>query len=128
MQPSPARVELGINEHPEYLHARTSAPFIDRATGMWYFGEIFLECADRRKKKLLLERDIPYMMPYDEVVSTMDYLISMHSGTRIAFLNSHLSIAKELQKIINYAADRGGPFKYFEVFDEAEQWLLNDQD
>lgn len=127
MQPSPARVELTFNEQSEYLHARISAPFIDRAAGMWYLGEIFLECANRRKKKLLLERDIPYMMPQDELVRTMDHLVSMQSGTRIAFLNSHASIAEELKQIIEYGAEQGATFRYFETFEEAEQWLLNDE-
>ena len=126
MKPSPARVELTFNEHSEYLHARISAPFIDSATGMWYLGEIFLECAHRRKKKLLLERDIPCMMPQDELVSTMDHLVSMQLDTRIAFLNPHAAVADELKQIIKYGSEQGAKFKYFEAFEEAEQWLLHD--
>jgi len=128
MGTSQKRFELEFKEHPEYLHARISAPYIDYSMAMSYLSEVMSECANRRCKRLLLERDIPDMMPEDELFKSMDYLVSLDSGgTRIAFLNPHTSVAEALQHIVDYGAGRGGVYRYFQDFDEAEAWLLEDE-
>jgi len=84
-----------------------------------------MECAKLRKKRLLLERVTPCMMERDELYSTMDFIVSMEAGTRIAFLNSHGTSAETLSHIVDYGAERGGGFGYFQEFQEAENWLLD---
>ena len=125
MQPSPRSYALEFEEHPEYLHARITASFLDRAGALSYLSEIFMECAKLRKKRLLLERVTPCVMERDELYSTMDFIVSMEAGTRIAFLNSHGTSAETLSHIVDYGAERGGGFGYFQEFQEAENWLLD---
>jgi len=125
MQPSPRSYALEFEEHPEYLHARITASFLDRAGALSYLSEIFMECAKLRKKRLLLERVTTCMMERDELYSTMDFIVSMEAGTRIAFLNSHGTSAETLSHIVDYGAERGGGFGYFQEFQEAENWLLD---
>jgi hypothetical protein len=124
MTPSPRLYALEFKEHPEYLHARITASFLDRAAAMSYLSEIFLECAKLRKKRLLLERATPCMLQRDELYSTMDYIVSLEGGTRIAFLNSHGTVAETLSHIVDYGTNRGGRFRYFQEFEEAETWLV----
>ena len=83
-----------------------------------------MECAKLRKKRLLLERATPCMMQRDELYSTMDYIVSVEKGTRIAFLNSHGTVAATLSHIVDYGTDRGGRFRYFQEFQQAERRLL----
>ena len=94
------------------------------SAAMSYLAEVFLECARLRKKKLLLERVSPCAMPIDELFSTMDYIVSLGTDTRIAFLNSHDSAAENLKPVVDYGADRGGNYGYFEISDDAVRWLM----
>jgi len=77
MQPSARQYALEFEEHADYLHARISASFLDRAGALSYLSEIFIECAKLRKNRLLLERATPCVMQRDELYSTMDYTLSM---------------------------------------------------
>jgi len=124
VNPSPRPHDLEFKEHPEYLHARITAAFLDRSDAMSYLSEIFLECARLRRKRLLLERATPCVMQRDELYDTMDHIVSMKQTTRIAFLNSHGTVAETLSHIVDYGRDRGGEFRYFQEFQEAENWLL----
>jgi hypothetical protein len=94
MSPYPTLYALEFKEHPEYLHARITASFLDRTGALSYLSEIFLECAKLRKKKLLLERATPCMMQRDELYSTMDFIVSVEKDTRIAFLNAHGTVPR----------------------------------
>jgi len=126
MNPSPKLYALEFKEHPEYLHARITASFLDRTGALSYLSEIFLECAKLRKKRLLLERATPCMMQRDELYSTMDYIVSVEKDTHIAFLNAHGTVAETLSHIVDYGTEQGGRFRYFQEFKEAENWLLED--
>ena len=126
MNPSPKLYALEFKEHPEYLHARITASFLDRTGASSYLSEIFLECAKLRKKRLLLERATPCMMQRDELYSTMDYIVSVEKDTHIAFLNAHGTVAETLSHIVDYGTEQGGRFRYFQEFKEAENWLLED--
>ncbi|MFL6468501.1 MAG: hypothetical protein ACJ72Z_11140 [Pyrinomonadaceae bacterium] len=124
MDTSLALFEIEYLEHPEYLHARITAPHIDRPMAMSYLSEVMTECAKRRLKKLLLERLTPAVLPQDELSNTMDYLISMDSGTRIAFLSPHSTVAESMQHVVDHGEGKDGAYRYFQSFDEAEKWLL----
>lgn len=116
--------KLEFLERPNYIHARISATEIDISMAMEYLSEVMLYCADKRKKRLLIERDIPSMMPQDEMDQAMNYLVSIDSKTRIAFLNPHAKVERSLKNIIDHGTDRGGNYRYFKNLKEAEIWLL----
>ena len=118
---------LSYSIRPDYIHARITARHVDRSTAMTYLSEVISKCADRRCHRLLLERDIPTMMSDDELFQTMDEVVAMDSGTRIAFLNPHTTIEEGLQHIELYGAGPDGNYRCFRTREEAEQWLLEEE-
>jgi len=116
--------ELTFEVRPEYLHARIAARKIDRTTALDCLAEIAVKCAQTRRKKVLLERDIDTMMASRELFETTEDFVRMDHGLRIALVNPHPSIEEELRNIVDYASSIGGQFEYFDSAADANRWLL----
>ncbi len=115
--------ELTFTERSNYLHVCIHAETIDRAMALDYFAEVASKCADVRCKRMLLERDIPAMIPDEDLFTTMNDFIEMSIGIRVAFVNAHTPIDDALKHIVDFGIDRGADFQYFKTVDEAERWL-----
>jgi hypothetical protein len=117
---------LTFDRRQEYLYARIAAPAIDRTVALDYFAEVAHECANVRCKKLLIERDIPSVLPEDLMLKTMKEYVRMSEGVKVAFVNPHQTIDQGIQFMIKHGVDFGGDFKYFSNADDAHSWLLAD--
>jgi hypothetical protein len=124
MGASPKTYGLTFVEQPNYLHARITANFVDRDLAMSFLSEIMTECANRRCKRLLLERCPPYLIVNDQFLNAADELIAMDSGTRIAFLNSQASIDESIKSNGDRGFDEAGNYSFFKSEAEAVAWLL----
>ena len=120
--------EVEIEVRPGYVYARVTAEHVDRPTAMWFLSEAISECANHRKKRLLLERGNAGAVAEDELFIMMDELLKLSDETKIAFLNQHLLSAEKIREVIKYGAGRGGNYRCFMSFDKAEQWLLEGAD
>jgi len=128
VNPSHAPYEVKFEVRPGYVYARVIAERVDRPTAMWFLGEAISECANHRKKRLLLERGNAGEVAEEELFVMMDELLKLSDETRIAFLNQHLLSAEKIREVIRYGAGRGGNYRCFMSFEKAEQWLLEDAD
>ena len=91
MDASPKINGLTFIEQPNYLHARVTDHVVSRESAMSVLSDIMIECADRRHKKLLLEREIAEWVDKDEFLDALVEMAHMNSGTRIAFLDRHIT-------------------------------------
>jgi len=124
MGASPKTYGLTFIEQPKYLHARITANFVDPDLAMSFLSEIMIECANRRCKRLLLERCLPYLIGDDQFLNATDELIAMNSGTRIAFLNSQASIDESIKQNRDREFDEDGNYSFFKSETEAVVWLV----
>jgi hypothetical protein len=125
---SKAPFQIDYHVYPSYLHARVTAEHIDRTTSMSFLSEVLLECAECRRKRLLLERGNAGNVAQDELFGMMQDLLTMKDDTKIAFLNRHILLAEEIRDVVAYGANLGGNYRCFNSFEKAEQWLLEDED
>ena len=124
MQDGPLAYSVEFEDRSTYAFARISAPKIDREMAFSYLSEIVMKCADIRRKKLLLERDIPGLMNDSDMSLAMAKLLSMGSGMKIAILNRNPGLGEALEKAMNSACTSDSNCGYFNDFEEAERWLM----
>jgi hypothetical protein len=117
--------ELTFESRPEFLYARVAAPEINRSLKLDYLAEVLLACARSRCKQILLERDIPVMVPDEEFASTVEEVVRASENVAIAFVNGHKTIEPKLKKFVAESKKRGGKFRYFNDRSKAEKWLLD---
>ena len=128
MNSSNALFEIQFDIQPDYLHARVSAERIERTTWQSLLSDVLMECASHRRKKLLLERVIAGDVPQSELQDMMADLLKLNDTTQIAFLNRHLLMAEEIADVVAYGANMGGNYRCFSTRDEAERWLLSEEE
>jgi len=117
--------ELTFESRPEFLYAKVAAPGINRSIKLDYLAEILLACAQSRCKQILLERDIPVMVPDEEFASTVEDVVRASEDVAIAFVNGHKTIEPKLKKFVAASKKRGGKFRYFNNRVAAERWLYS---
>jgi hypothetical protein len=114
---------LTFETRPNYLYARVAAPIINRTIKLDYLAELLLKCAEVRCDQILLERDIPVMMSNQDIEATIEDVLRASESVRIAFVNPHKPIEKDMRRFVNLGKRRGGQFHYFADKDAAEKWL-----
>lgn len=117
--------KLTFEVHPEHLFARVEASAIDRSTSLEYLSEVSLKCADERRRKLLLERDIPVILDEPVMDSIVEEYIRLCTGVTIALVNRYADLNSSTEYIIEHLNTRGVNFKYFDNVKAAEEWLLS---
>lgn len=117
MDASPKIYGLTFIEQPDYLHARATEHIVSRQSAMLILGDIMIECANRRHKNLLLEREVSDRVNDDEFLDALIEMAHMNSGTRIAFLDRHLTDE-------NCLPLKDCDCRCFQSKEDAEKWLL----
>ena len=120
--------ELTFEKRPGYLYACIKAPTLDRNLSLEYFAEIALKCADLRVKRLLIERDIPFILDEANINDIFMQYVRMSQGMTIAFVNRHDSVANPLEKVVDLVNARGASLSVFSNVEHAEEWLLGHLD
>ena len=128
MTSSNAPYEIEYQLYPNYLHARVIAEHIDRKTSQSFLSDVLLECAKRRRKRLLLERGNEGGVVVEELMTMMQDLLQLRDTTKIAFLNRHIKHGDDIRKIVKMGAGLGGNYRCFVDFTDAENWLIEDID
>lgn len=119
MDASPKIYGLTFIEQPYYLHVRLTVPIDSREMAMSILSEVMNRCADRRHKRVLLEREIEEKVSDDQLFEALCEMVEMDSGTRVAFLDRHLT-DNDCSQLT------GTDCQCFQRKDEAETWLLQD--
>lgn len=116
--------ELTLVPRREYLYARVKADSIDSKTAAAYLREVAGNCSELKRRRVLLERDIPVMLPDTDLFFTTGEFLEMMRNVRVAFVNPHASIHHEMEFAILIATNRGAEFTLHADIASAEKWLL----
>ena len=121
MDASPKMYGLTFIEQPKYLHVCLTMPIDSREMAMSILSDVMIECADRKYKRLMLEREVDEKVSDDQLFEALCEMVEMDSGTRVAFLDRHLTDedCSELS---------GTDCQCFQRKDAAEKWLVDDID
>lgn len=115
---------LTFSEHPEYLYANLTGDTISAEIIRDYIGEIVARCNATGKHRILLYRDIPAVLSEAEVFRTVNESLGALIGKKLALVNPHAAIQKEVEFGMTVGQNRGGNYRSFNSVAEAEAWLL----
>ena len=116
--------ELAFEERPEYLYAVVRSDTMQRDTALAYLTEIADKCAQLGCKRLLIERDVPVMLPDGDLFFVTNAFLELIKGRIVAVVNPHATLQDDMQFAITIGTNRGGNYKLFDNVPAAEKWLL----
>ncbi|MEP6946125.1 MAG: hypothetical protein ABJA02_09425 [Acidobacteriota bacterium] len=114
---------LSFEERPGYLYAHVAAEKITPGDALEYWREIGQKCSATHSDRLLLVRDVPYMMKDVDLRTTTSGYLKMVKSTKVAVVNPHRSIREDMKFALMIAMNGGGNFNIFDTEEEAERWL-----
>src|SRR4029077_6336709 len=114
--------ELTFEERDGYLYARIKADTMNREMALAYLGEIADKCAELNCRLLILERDVPVMLPSGDLFFTTQDFMNMMKGRRVAFVNPHSTIENHMDFAITIGTNRGADFALHNTVAAAEKW------
>jgi hypothetical protein len=122
-EPSKKKYTLTFTEHPEHLHAIIRCETMDRDIALAYLREIADKCSELRSRRLIVERDVPVMLPDSDLFFTTDDFMRMVPRVRVAFVNPYAQLQDQMEFAIMIGTNRGAEFSVHNTIDAAEKWL-----
>lgn len=123
MQAHDDSYSLRLRSTRDYLAANVSCPSINRKIKLSYFSEIAISCSMRSSRRVLLTRDVPNLVNSANLQMTLDDVVAMASGLRVAFINPYDEIEVGLRRMIAYCVEHEADFGYFRDAEAAKKWL-----
>lgn len=117
--------QLKFEERPGYLYAVVRSENIDLETALSYLSEVANKCEEINIDRLLLERDVPVMLPAADLFFIANAFLEMIKGRRVAFVNRHSPIETDMKFLITIGTNRGAHYKLFDDVEAAEKWLMD---
>ena len=124
MVPDSMSYELTFTERQNYLYALVRAETMTLAMAMEYLRAVVDKCIQIAPTRLLLERDVPVLLPDLDAFFTTRYFLEQMKGKRIAIVNTHLASSTHPHRKLLTDTRAGGHSRLFDNFVEAEKWLL----
>ncbi len=124
MNESDKQYELTLEEREGYLYARVEAHTITEEIAMEYLQEVTDRCRELNCERLLVDRDIPAMLPDGTLFFVAAEFQKMIAGVRVAFVNKYLSNDDALEFAVRVGVNRGADYGIFDNQQDAERWLL----
>ena len=116
---------LVFEQRQKYLFVIVRAESMDRKMALTYLSEIADRCREYKAKRLIIQRDVPVMLPVADLFFTTDAFLRMMGGVRVAFLNPHATIADQMDFAILIGTNRGAEFSVHNTYEAAEEWLFD---
>jgi hypothetical protein len=89
-----------------------------------YLTEVGEKCTELDCTSVLIERDVPVMLPVGDLLFATDFFRQLMKGRRVAFVNPHERIQTDMQVAIIMGTNRGADYHLFPTVEAAEKWLL----
>jgi len=124
MNDSGKQYELIFEERSGYLYANVKADSITQEIAMAYLNEVMGRCRNLKFARLLIERDIPEMLPDGTLFFVASEFQQMNAGVRVAFVNKHVENDDALEFAVRVGMNRGADYGVFDNESDAERWLL----
>lgn len=128
MSTPPEPYELTFETRPGYLYANLRGDAISVALIRAYVAEIVAESNATGLNRIMLYRDIPAILSEAETFFTVRESLEALRGKKLALVNPHADIDKEVKFGMTVGHNRGGNYADFEDIAAAEKWLLSDED
>ena len=120
--------ELTFEDRPGYLYAHLKGDTISSEVIRSYVAEIVAKSNSTGQGRILLYRDIPAVLSEGETFFTVRESLESLRGKKLALVNPHADINKEVKFGMTVGHNRGGNYADFEDIPSAEIWLLSDKD
>ena len=114
---------LTFAEQPEHLHAVIRCETMDRDIALAYLREVANKCNELRCRRLIVERDVPVMLPDSDLFFTTDDFMRMVPRVRVAFVNPYAQLQDQMDFAILIGTNRGAQFSVHATVAAAEKWL-----
>lgn len=115
--------QLKFEDRTGYLYVLVRSDRMDREIALAYLTEIANECARRNSKSLLLERDVPVMLPTGDLFFVTNAFLEMMKSNRVAIVNPHSKLREDLDLAVTISTNRGANYRLFDSVESAESWL-----
>ena len=88
-----------------------------------YLREIFDEAGRLEQKRVMVERDIPVMLPAGTLFFATGVFVEMIRGMRVVFVNPYAELDEDMNFAITMATNRGAVYTVVSNVESAEKWL-----
>ena len=119
------KYKLTFEPRSGYLYAFIKSDTMDTKMAAAYLGEIAEMCHEMRADRLLIERDVPVMLPDSDLFFTTNDFANVMKGIKVAFFNPYTAIADNMTFAVLIGNNRGASFTVHNTITDAENWLLD---
>jgi hypothetical protein len=116
--------ELTFEERPGYLYACITATDINKQTALDYLQKVTDRVIASGYEAVMVERDIPAMLPSADLFFTAQDFLKMIGPTQVAFVNKYATIHQAMEFAMLIGTNRGANYRLFHDVSAAEQWLI----
>src|SRR5258708_18486340 len=102
--------ELTFDERPAYLYAHLKGDRISVEIIRDYIGEVVAKSNATGKHRIMLYRDIPAVLPETQTFFTVRDSLEALRGKKLALVNPHAAIQKEIEFGVTVGLNRGGNY------------------
>lgn len=124
MQDNGKPYELTFDERPGYLYAHIKADTMTAEMSFAYLGEIADKCAGLGLTKVLIYREVPFIIDPVSIFYSMQEEIQLLKGLKLAVVTPFPTTEEALNFAILVSNNRGANFKLHPTIEAAEEWLL----
>jgi hypothetical protein len=116
--------KLKFEERSGYLYAYVKASSLTSDIAIAYLREITGEAVRLKQKRLMVERDIPVMLPTGTLFFATEIFIDLIRGMRVVFINPFPDLQTDMNFAVTMATNRGANYTVVDNMEAAEKWLL----
>jgi len=122
---APKLYDLTFEDRPDYLYACVQADVISLDIAVQYINELMAHLRQTEATKLLFVRETPMMISARHYSIVGSFILNMLPiAVRVALVDHSPSHRIVVRFINTEAREKKRDVRAFELFDEAESWLL----
>lgn len=116
--------ELTFEERPGYLYAHVKADTMTEEMSAAYLGEVAEKCAGSKLTRVLIYREVPFVIDSTSIFFSMQNEIELLKGLKLAVVTPFPFTEEALNFAILVSNNRGANFELHKTIEAAEEWLL----
>ena len=124
----PAEYDLNSNVHDGYVYARVRTPALTPEVAAGLLRELRVVLIDARKFRLMMEYEVAFALTDEEAEEFVKMTATTFPGIRIAFVAADSRHAPSLSMGAALANYSGGEYGFFTKAEDADEWLLTEED
>jgi hypothetical protein len=116
--------ELKFENREGYLYAYLKADTMTGDDAQSYLREVMDEAHRLRQKRVMIDRDVPVMLPAGPLFFVTRDFVDMIRGMRVVYVNRYADLDDDMKFAITIATNRGAQYTVLRTVEAAEKWLL----